>query len=79
MKEIERGKEPTDSNRDKAMEENPELLDQLQASKASSHGKQSFLPDIMKPFFESCALVPSVLCQTWLSFVTSSSETPTVA
>lgn len=72
-------KKLTDSNRDKAMGENPELVRPTASKQASSHRKDPFLPDIMKPFSESFALVPSVLCQTWLSFVTNSNETPAVA
>lgn len=76
MKEIEEGKKPTDAYTDKTVKENSELLHQMQAS---NHRKDSFLPDIVKPFSESFALVPSVLCQTWHLFVTNSNEMLAVA
>lgn len=76
MKETEKGKKPTDSHTDKTVKENSKLLDQMQAS---NHRKDSFLPDIMKPFSESFAPAPSVSCQTWRSFVTNSNEMLAVA
>lgn len=76
MKETEKGKKLTDLHTDKTVKENSELLDQRQAS---NQRKDSFPPDIMKPFAESFALVPSVLCPTWHPFVTNRNEMLAVA
>lgn len=73
MKETEEGNKLTDSNRDKAMGENPELLDQLQASKRPWKG---FLPPrhneaIFRIFcFGSLGFVSNLAF-----FVTNSNET----
>lgn len=55
MKETEKGKKLTDSHTDKkkTAKENSELLDRRQAS---DQRKDSFPPDIMKPFAESFCL-----------------------
>lgn len=60
----------------KTVKENSELLDRRQVS---NQRKDSFPPDIMKPFAESFAWVPSVLCTTWHSFVSNSNEMLAVA
>lgn len=78
MKETEKGKKLTDSHTDKkkTAKENSELLDRRQAS---DQRKDSFPPDIMKPFAESFAWVPSVLRPTWHLFVSNSNEMLAVA
>lgn len=57
-----------------AYRENSEREFRAVRPKASKQPGKGFPPDIMKPFAESFASVPSVLCPTWHPFVTNSNE-----